>query len=323
MVSEVPTFSVVIPCFNYGHFLEATIESVLEQGRNDVEIILVDDASTDNTPQVAARFQQRITYIRNEQNQGAGGAWRTGIAKTSGTYVLKLDADDKLLPGHFDRVSSAFETDDQIGFVATSVLVYRENERVLKAEYVTRNDVTLEAGQLRNKLLRSFFFKMPGCVLRHEILRGHQLPDPDLYQIHDWEYFLRVTSGHKGRLLREPGAVYRVHDNSITATAQFDNRLFGDIIHWLEFSGGQGERQLPKEEENILRGSFGELLLIGFGPKLKFSSYQNYLFRYSKAVGISLRGGWSQFVRLHWSLARKIISKILCSLKPRPKSIVP
>jgi len=320
-VSELPRFSVVIPCFNYGHYLAATIESVFEQKRSDVEIILVDDASTDNTPEIAKQFQTRLIYIRNEKNQGAGGAWRTGIAKARGTFVLKLDADDRLLPGHFDRVSSAFETDDEIGLVATSVLVYHEDEEVLTAEHVTNIDQTLSSGKLREKLLGSFFFRMPGCALRREIIEGHQPPDPSLYQIHDWEYFLRVTKGHKGRLLKEPGGVYRVHENSITATAQFDNRLYNDIMRWLEIAGKEGERHLPEEEENIIRGSFGELLLIGFGPKLKASSYWQYFYKYTRAVQISLRGGARQLARIHWSLIRKIVIKILRRDRPEPVSL--
>ena len=205
-----------------------------------------------------------------------------------------------------------------LGLVLTSVLVKHEDEGVIEPEYVTDSDQTLSQNELRSRLLESFFFRMPGCVLRREILLGHQPPDPDLYQIHDWEYFLRVTKGHKARLLREPGGMYRVHGQSITATAQFDNRLHNDISRWLSIAVKPGERKISGDEMRTLRGSCAELLLMGFGPKYKPSSYIRYIYKYYKAVGISSKGGFKQLLRMHRALASKIFRKIFVGNRPKP-----
>lgn len=305
-----PVFSVVIPCFNYGRYLSGALDSVLVQNRGDVEIILVDDASTDDTADVAKGYRDRIQYVRNDHNLGAGGAWCRGLSMASGRFLIKLDADDELLPGCLRACESAFELEQDIGVVISSVVVQKEHTGTSELQFVTESDRTLGASELRGRLLHSFFFRMPGCVLRRSILDGHEPPDPALYQVHDWEYFLRVTRGHKARLLHKPAAIYRVHDQSITATAQFDNRLYNDIRLWLEIAQLPGDRGIEARELRVLRGSCAELMLIGFGSKLKPSSYVHYAGKYFKAVKLSLGGGFGQFLRLHVALFMRIVRKL-------------
>src|SRR5918997_500688 len=88
--------SVVIPCYNQAHFLGEAIESVLSQTYPHFEVVVVDDGSTDNTQEVAARYPG-VRYIRQE-NQGLAGARNAGIRRSNGSFLVFLDADDRLLP---------------------------------------------------------------------------------------------------------------------------------------------------------------------------------------------------------------------------------
>src|SRR5688572_25050384 len=88
--------SVIIPCYNHGHYLPVAIESVLQQTHSIVEIIVVDDGSTDNTKQVAQRYAQ-VKYIW-QKNQGLSASRNTGIKNCSGDRIIFLDADDWLYP---------------------------------------------------------------------------------------------------------------------------------------------------------------------------------------------------------------------------------
>ena len=88
--------SVVIPCYNQAHFLGEAIESVLGQSYRNVEIIVVDDGSTDNTSEVATRYP-KVRCIR-QKNQGLSGARNSGLRESKGSYLVFLDADDLLLP---------------------------------------------------------------------------------------------------------------------------------------------------------------------------------------------------------------------------------
>src|SRR5687767_934711 len=87
--------TVVVTCFNHGHFLSKAIESVLTQTHRSLEIILVDDGSTDNTKEVAAKYPS-VKYIF-QSNMGVSAARNTGIEHSSGDFILFLDADDWLL----------------------------------------------------------------------------------------------------------------------------------------------------------------------------------------------------------------------------------
>jgi glycosyltransferase involved in cell wall biosynthesis len=88
--------SVIIPCYNYGKYLGEAIESVTAQTREPIEIIVMDDASTDNTSEVAKSFPVR--YVRNPRNLGASENFNLGIRLARGEYILHLDADDRLRP---------------------------------------------------------------------------------------------------------------------------------------------------------------------------------------------------------------------------------
>ena len=88
-----PLVSVIIPCFNYGRYLQEAIQSVLNQSYPNIEVIVVDDGSTDNTASIASAYESKINYVYQE-NQGIGGARNTGIRHANGSFVSFLDADD-------------------------------------------------------------------------------------------------------------------------------------------------------------------------------------------------------------------------------------
>lgn len=100
--------AVIIPCFNYGRYLGECIESVLNQTRKVDEIIVVDDESTDNTKEVAAKYP--VKYIW-QKNKGLSGARNTGIRAASSEYIMCLDADDKLVPGAIEEHLSLMKDD--------------------------------------------------------------------------------------------------------------------------------------------------------------------------------------------------------------------
>ena len=90
--------SIVIPCYNAEPFLERAIRSALEQRfpAGEFEVIVVDDGSTDHTPDIAQMYEDRIIFVRHGENRGLPAARNTGIKKARGRYVLHLDSDDYL-----------------------------------------------------------------------------------------------------------------------------------------------------------------------------------------------------------------------------------
>ena len=103
MLTVMPSVSVVIPCFNQGHFVDEAVDSVLAQSFDDFEIIIVNDGSTDGhtdrLPEDYPRERARVLTT----NQGLAAARNNGIAAAQGTYILPLDADDRILPGYLEK----------------------------------------------------------------------------------------------------------------------------------------------------------------------------------------------------------------------------
>lgn len=95
--------SVVIPCFNQGKYLDDAIESALAQTHRPLDIIVVNDGSTDDTSKVARKYKDRVTLIE-QKNKGSAAARNTGVAAARGEYVVCLDADDKLHPDYLKRL---------------------------------------------------------------------------------------------------------------------------------------------------------------------------------------------------------------------------
>ena len=118
--SPTPLFSIIIPAFNYAQYLPRAIESVLVQGGDDFETVVVDDGSTDQTAEVVRgyqrRSQRRVLYAFQE-NQGPGAARNHGVRLSTGRYVLFLDGDDALLPDALDRFRSVINKGEDFDFV--------------------------------------------------------------------------------------------------------------------------------------------------------------------------------------------------------------
>ena len=106
-----PTVTVVIPTYNRANLLGRSIRSVIGQTYGDFELIIVDDGSTDSTAEIAASFDdERVKYIRREQNGGVGAARNTGIKAAIGKFVAFNDHDDEWLPDKLERQMKIFKT---------------------------------------------------------------------------------------------------------------------------------------------------------------------------------------------------------------------
>nr|BFF18829.1 hypothetical protein GCM10025730_23500 [Promicromonospora thailandica] len=115
-----PTVSVVVPCYNYGHFLPETVGSLVTQEGVEVEVIVVDDASTDDSLAVAHGLAGRYPQVRvvaNEHNAGQVESFNRGWAQSTGELVVRLDADDLLPPGALARAAAVLEQHPEVGLV--------------------------------------------------------------------------------------------------------------------------------------------------------------------------------------------------------------
>ncbi len=109
-------FSIIIPAYNYGRFVGRAIESALEQDGEDFEVLVIDDGSTDDTRQVVARYEDRVSYFHHA-NRGQSATRNRGIDLAHGRYLIFLDADDRLLPEALSHLRGAIEEDPEAGMI--------------------------------------------------------------------------------------------------------------------------------------------------------------------------------------------------------------
>jgi glycosyltransferase involved in cell wall biosynthesis len=116
-----PNFSVVIPAYNAPRTIVPAIQSVLSQTRQDLELVVVDDGSTDNTADLAAETEREDSRVRvlRQKNQGVAGARNSGIGATSGRFVSFLDNDDLWLPAYLEQMGTALEANPGAGLAYT------------------------------------------------------------------------------------------------------------------------------------------------------------------------------------------------------------
>src|SRR5688572_23321549 len=121
-----PLISVVIPCFNHGHFIAEAITSVQQDKYQEFEIIVVDDGSTDDTASVVKNFAE-VKYIYQE-NRGLAAARNYGIHHARGRYILPLDSDNKIIPEVFLEAAEKMNDDEVIDAVYTNAHYFGDKE---------------------------------------------------------------------------------------------------------------------------------------------------------------------------------------------------
>lgn len=180
-----PRVSVVIPCFNDGSTVQETVGSV---AGDDCEVVVVDDGSHEETTiRALSELERRGIQVVRQANQGSSAARMAGVAKTSGRYVVPLDADDKLLPGALVALADYLDTHSEVHAAWGDILIRGD------IEYVRRTAAMLDPW------LVTFFNYQPGpgsMVRRGTLLElgGWSPPDPGLPNCYwDWNFWMAMA----------------------------------------------------------------------------------------------------------------------------------
>lgn len=223
-----PTVSVVIPTYNSAKYLGQAIRSVLGQGHKDVQVIVIDDGSSDQTEEVVRVSGSSVDYVR-QANRGPAAARNRGIEISRGEFVAFLDADDYWLPGKLDRQVGLLSQQSDVTACHTAFMVsQREGERGRVRRYWRR------AGyhpSLR-ELLRDDCVNTSTLMMRRAALSKVGWFDETLRTSEDWNLWLRLKlSGHRLYYLPEALAVTRHHGGNLHVTAPPDTqRVRGELM---------------------------------------------------------------------------------------------
>jgi glycosyltransferase involved in cell wall biosynthesis len=204
--------SVVIPTYNRAPFIAETIASVLAQTHREVEIIVVDDGSTDNTAEVVARFGERVRYVW-QQNSERSVTRNHGLELSRGEFVSFLDSDDCWLPEALDELAGALNAEPAAGLAAAGCAIVREDGQVLDLFYPGGGVEGILPDGFR-ELLRTNLIGSPSAVLlRRSALdkAGRFDEDRRLLGVEDWELWARIAFHAPVLCHRRPLVRYRRH----------------------------------------------------------------------------------------------------------------
>lgn len=311
--------SVIIPTYNSAELLPEAVDSALGQTLRGVEVIVVDDASTDDTPEVMKRYGGSVRYIRLPENKGPGTARNTGLKHSKGRYVALLDSDDIFMPERLEKLVRFLDEHPEYGF-ATSDAYYMIGDEPSQRTYFDVPGLHFHETDQDIHILRSNFVGNK-LVFRRELFERHGLYDESLW-FEDWAHNVDfIMGGERCGLLAEPLAYHRVRPGSLTARAAtvLEDRQTV-LLHWMK--AGLNARQMsaartalaevrwaliwtpeyfsdPKRAKNVLgtmirdRGPFRYRMRAVLARLLPFSLFARL--RRARADRIHAGGG-------HWAL---------------------
>ena len=212
---------VIVPCYRYGHFLRECVESVLAQSGPSVRILIIDDASPDNTADVAsdlAREDSRVNFSRHTCNKGHIDTYNEGIEWASADYILILSADDNLLPGALSRAATLMDAHLEVGFTFGKAIALDDGG-------AARQTIGITVTEDSHILTGLEFMELSGArnivptataVVRTQLQKRvggyrHELPHSG-----DMEMWLRLAAHASVGILGSAQAVYRRHADNMS-----------------------------------------------------------------------------------------------------------
>ena len=193
--------SVVIPAYNRENTIERAIESVLCQTYPNLEIIVVDDASTDKTKNKVKQIKnKRVSYLSHKINQGASAARNTGIKKARGKYIAFLDSDDQWLAKKLEKQITILEKNPDCSVSYCRYYIVKEKKKKISVW----PEIKKYHGELDRQLLSGNFITTSSILLKKKILQKSGLFDEKLPAYQDWEFFLRLSKSVNFAFVDEP-----------------------------------------------------------------------------------------------------------------------
>lgn len=230
-----PLVSVIIPTYNRAGLLKRAVESVLRQTFQDFEIIIVDDASRDETQKAIKKYNdRRLIYLRHSFNKGGGAARNTGIIAAGGDFIAFLDSDDEWLPQKLEKQLQVFA-----GLPPEYGLVYSGFWRIDGDTrwYVPGEEMRPESGSVYARLLNCNFVGTSVALVKKRYLAKAGLFDESLPRFQDWELWLRLAGVCHFYYLEEalchsyivPGNISSDLPAKVKATRLIFDRYYADI----------------------------------------------------------------------------------------------
>jgi glycosyltransferase involved in cell wall biosynthesis len=209
MINTVPLVSVIIPTYNRAHLIGRAIQSVLNQTFKDIEIIVVDDGSKDNTDEIVRAIDDpRVIYLKHQENRGVSAARNTGIKAARGEFIAFQDSDDEWLPNKLEKQLAKFKE----GKIGDLGLVVCEKFSIIKdtERYEPRKGKDLNYAQLISHFL-GYGIATHCFLLRRELVTSELYFDENLHAWEEWDLMFRISRICSIDIVKEPLVKQYIH----------------------------------------------------------------------------------------------------------------
>lgn len=269
MSNSIKKVSVIIPTYNRARFLPDAVKSILAQNYDNLEIIIVDDNSDDNTTEVVTKLKEQCPDIRfyiNERSMGPSGSRNTGIQKSTGNYLAFLDSDDVWLEGHLIHGLKIFDKHPEIdvlfgnfnivdfdsGKILYDFFSQKKILHTLKFKQITSN-IKLIQDDLFIALIKENFFSLCSLIIKKSRCRNIYFNENVMFA-EDRDFAIKLYKNANATFAFREDPVFNAyrHDSNICNRADIDNKKNIVNAHAYLFSQYLRTYKLSSEEKKLL-----------------------------------------------------------------------
>ena len=295
-----PKVSVICLCYNQAAFVEKSVQSVLDQSYSNVEIIIVNDASTDPSSATIKRLIEKhpdISFLDLSENIGNCKAFNLGLAQATGKYIIDLACDDQLMPERIEKQVQAFEQlPDDYGILFSDACYISENGDHL-GDHFSR--YTPARGDVYEELVRRYFIAPPTMMIRKTVLDELGGYDESL-AYEDFDFWVRSARNWKYDFVDEP--LTRIRKTSGSLSSKFHARDSPLITSTLEVCKKIKALNQTKEEDAALAQRIKyELKIAGLTGSRPVAQQFYELLKTIDSPDLA-SGCWLLFSQLRWNV---------------------
>ncbi len=235
-----PKLSIIVPCYNYAHYLRTSVDSILHQNYPDYELLLIDDGSSDGTWDIMQEYAANHPHVRTIQhttNQGIFKSNQTGWKAAQGDYLHFFSSDDFYHPSCLSKVMQLFSDHPALSLVCTDINYYHEPKGTIKTNKLLSrcSEPRIFTPLEMIIIFQSTTFWVPGltCLVKNETLKKYGHLDPKLENISDWFCFHKIALFEGVGYIPEPLISMRLHDKTYTSIVKRDKKRRRATYHYL------------------------------------------------------------------------------------------
>lgn len=234
LMNDAPLISCIIPTHNRALKVISAIESVLNQTYGNIELLIVDDQSVDNTKEVVeqvCRKDKRVRYLLNP-NKGANNARNFGITNAKGTYIALLDDDDIWGNSKLQKQLDAFQNlGSEYGVVYCTFARQSTKGKVVRSH--PSRFSRIKNGDILNRILKRNFITTSTLFVKSEVFQKSGMFDPRYKSFQDWELLTRIACDYHFLFIKE--TLVNVYESNDSITLNKRGRVLTKIMHLKQF----------------------------------------------------------------------------------------